>query len=300
MVATPSAPWSGVGVDQYVEVGDDLVMHCVRAGAGQPTLVLLHGWPQSAYAWRNVLPSLASRFTVLAVDLRGVGGSSVPGSGYDKRTLAQDIKALVDRLELTGVVIVGHDVGAMAAYEYARAFTAETNGIVVLDTPLPGVPGWDLATSAFPAWHIGFHRDVNHEQGIADTVIDGHQAFYFRSFIDRFAAHPGRIDDAAVQVYASAYAAPSRLRAGFEMFRALPLDVQSNLAHSGDLPVPILLAFGEYSYASVLGTVADGLRSASAHDVRTAVISDCGHWPAEEKPEELVGVITDFVQSLGG
>jgi pimeloyl-ACP methyl ester carboxylesterase len=99
-------------------------------------------------------------------------------------------------------------------------------------------------------------------------------------------------------VYAQGYQGDDRLEAGFGMFRALPLDVRDNEASVDECALPVLAAFSEFSHATVLQTVAGGLLRAGATDVRTAVIPDCGHWPAEEQPAALVAIIREFAMSL--
>jgi pimeloyl-ACP methyl ester carboxylesterase len=129
------------------------------------------------------------------------------------------------------------------------------------------------------------------------VLVGDRQAAYFRGFINRFAANPDAISDADISVYARGYQGSARLAAGFAMFRTLPLDTRDNEADTGELAVPILAAFGEFSHASVLDTVAEGLRHAGAADVRTAVLADSGHWPAEEQPAALAQLICEFARS---
>ena len=104
----------------YADLGD-VQLHYVTAGAGFP-VVLLHGWPQSWYAWRHVLPALATKYRVIAPDLRGLGDSSRPLEGYDKKTIAHDIwRLLHDHLGLTQFMLVGHDWGDPTAYALSAA-----------------------------------------------------------------------------------------------------------------------------------------------------------------------------------
>jgi pimeloyl-ACP methyl ester carboxylesterase len=267
------------------------------SGSGGRTIVLIHGWPQSGYAWRKVEPLLAERYTVLTVDMRGVGSSDAPVSGYDKATLAADIHALAKLLTPGAVYLVGHDLGATVAYAFARQFPSDTAGVAVVDIPLPGVGGWETATSSYPAWHFGFHQNVDNGIGVAEELVHGKQKFYFRSFVDRFAGHPEAITDEDLDIYAAAYGTEHRLRAGFEMYRAFPQDIADNQVDRGPLPVPVLLAFGEFSNAPLLDLVADGLKAAGVSDVRTSVIEDSGHFPAEERPDQLATLIARFVDS---
>jgi pimeloyl-ACP methyl ester carboxylesterase len=260
--------------------------------------VLLHGWPQTSYAWRYVQPLLAAERAVVALDLPGVGGSSPPAGGYDKATMADSAHTRIEELGLERPILVGHDMGAMVAYAYTRRHAADVAGLVIVDTPLPGLDGWDDIASSAAYWHLRFHSDVNRGHLIADVLVAGRQQVYFRSFIDRFAAHPDTITDADIAVYADAYRQPRCLTAGFTMFRTLPQDIADNHAIRAPLTVPVLLAFSEYSLAALLSAVHDGLHRAGASDVRTVTIPDSGHWPAEEQPAELAATIHSFTTSI--
>jgi alpha-beta hydrolase superfamily lysophospholipase len=93
-------------------------LHYVIGGQGDP-VVLLHGWPETWYAWHKVMPALAKNYTVIAPDLRGLGDSSKPPTGYDGKTVAEDIHQLVTQLGFETIFLVGHDIGAFVAYPYA-------------------------------------------------------------------------------------------------------------------------------------------------------------------------------------
>src|SRR6266851_3074817 len=142
---------------------DDVRLHYVTAGRGDP-VVLLHGWPQTWYEWRKVIPALAERYTVIAPDMRGLGDSSKPATGYDKRTIADDIYQLVRQLGFERVLLVGHDWGGPVAYAYASAHPANVRKLVILDVGIPGA-GLEDALAFRPTrniWHIQFHyvRDL--------------------------------------------------------------------------------------------------------------------------------------------
>lgn len=284
---------------QHIQVNGNTInfVHRVHAAPGASTLVLVHGWPHSLHGWNGVLDKIAERYSVLAVDVPGVGGSSAPSAGYDKRSLARAIHGLVAQLGLQHVYVIGHDLGALIAYAYARQFPNQTRGAAILDMPIPGIAGWELAAASYPAWHFGFHQDIHRGDGLAELLVSGHQARYFRSFIDRVAGHPARITDADVEVYAAAYRAPEQLKAGFEWYRTFAEDAAANSGDVGPLKVPLLLGFGELSNAPLMEVIARGLRDVGAEDVRAHVIKDSGHWPADEQPEQLVSMLCDFVAS---
>jgi pimeloyl-ACP methyl ester carboxylesterase len=245
-----------------------------------------------------VIPLLHADFRTIAFDLRGVGRSSPERRGFEKAAMAGDVHAALAGLQVERPILVGHDMGALVGYAFARRFPADLSGLVIVDTPLPGIDGWaeTIASSAY--WHLGFHRAAGRPRPIADALVSGRQAVYFRSFIDRFAAYPDAITDDDIAVYARGYAGDDRLEAGFGMFRTLALDISDNETRVGQLAVPVLAVCCEFSHASVLDTIADGLRRAGAADVRTAMLRDCGHWPAEERPAALAGIIRDFAASV--
>jgi pimeloyl-ACP methyl ester carboxylesterase len=270
----------------------------LRAGTGEHPVVLLHGWPQTSHAWRRVLPLLDASCSAVALDLPGVGRSSPQAGGFDKATMAGEVHAALENRGVIRPVVVGHDIGALVGYALARQYPTAVAGLVIVDTPLPGIAGWEETIASFAYWHVGFHCDIDRGQPTADALVDGRQAVYFRSYIDRFAAYPDAISDTDIAVYARGYDGLLRLAAGFGMFRAFPLDIADNQTNNSELAVPILAAFSEFCHATVVDTVADGLRQAGAVDVRTAVLHDCGHWPAEEQPAALAQTISDFVASV--
>jgi pimeloyl-ACP methyl ester carboxylesterase len=297
MQLTSSGPPRGTPDEGDIAAGD-VRLGFTRGGTGPYPVVLLHGWPQTSYAWRRVIPLLGVDHSVLALDLRGVGRSSTTRHGFDKATMAGNVRAALANLGVERPVLVGHGIGALVGYMFARRYAADLRGLVIVDTPVPGLAGWEETAASSASWHLGFHREVNRGRALAEALVDGRQAVYFRSFIDRFAAHPDAISDDDVAVYAQGYQGPQRLAAGFAMFRTLPVDVIEAKTHRGEFTVPILAAFGEFSHATVLDAVAGGLRQAGAAEVRTAVLRDSGHWPAEEQPASLAELIGNFAGSV--
>ena len=282
---------------------NDVELGFVRNGRGPRSIVLIHGWPQTSYAWRRVQPLLATDTTAIALDLRGVGRSSPATVGFDKATMAEDVHAAIRGLRVTGrPVLVGHGIGGMVAYALARRHPADLSGLVLVETPLPGLPGWQEAAASPAAWHLSFHRDRAGTCGapLAESLVLGRQEVYFRSFIDRFAAHPDAITAHDLDVYVHGYREREQLAAGFEMFRALPLDSEDNRACRDTLTVPVLTVFGEYGFGTLADPLTRGLREAGVRNVSSALIEDCGHWPAEEQPHTLARLITEFGARVWG
>ena len=200
---------------EYAQLAD-VRLHYVRGGAGSP-VVLLHGWSQTWYEWRRVLPALAERHTVIAPDLRGLGDSSKPEGGYDKRTVAGDIRELVGQLGFDRVSLVGHDHGAAVAYAYAAAHRDSVERLAFLEMLLMGAGGeLGLDHSAGQGlWHLSFHACGGE---VAEQLIRGRERMYLSWFYGNFAYDRTAIDDEAVDEYVRCYSAPGGLR--LEYYRA--------------------------------------------------------------------------------
>jgi pimeloyl-ACP methyl ester carboxylesterase len=270
----------------------------IEHGSGTIPLVLLHGWPQTSHAWRHVTPLLVSGCHALAYDLPGIGSSEPAIDRFDKWSISGDLHASLGQRGIQRPLVVGHGMGAQVAYAYLRRYPTQVRGVMVLDTPIAGVGGSeDLFTS--PAfWHIGFHQATYGDTGLAELLVADREHRYFRSHIDRFAAHPDAISDADVTIYAHGYQGPQRLAAGFALYRAIPLDIARNERHTGTVDPPIQLAFAEYCHATVLPEVAAGLGEAGSRHVATSIIADSGHWVAEEQPAKVAAAINRFIASI--
>jgi pimeloyl-ACP methyl ester carboxylesterase len=275
-----------------IEAG--LRMHYVAAGDGARTIVLLHGFPQTWWQWRHVIPAfVGAGFRVIAPDYRGAGHSWRPPGGYDKHTMAHDIQRLLrEHLGVDGaVVLVGHDIGLMVAYAYARRYGDEVAGLVVVDAPLPGTEVFTRLRSDPRVWHFAFHgaRDV------AEMLVAGRERQYLQYFFNARSADPSAISDADLDVYASAYSSPGGMRAGFELYRAFDQDAADNRAsldRDGKLAIPVLAVGGATSTSGAL--VAEMMREV-ATDVTGVRIPGTAHWIPEERPRALVDAVLEFV-----
>jgi pimeloyl-ACP methyl ester carboxylesterase len=269
----------------------------VEHGSGTIPLVMLHGWPQTSYAWRHVTPLLASDCRTLAYDLPGIGSSAPVTDRLDKWSISGDLHASLDQHGIQRPLVVGHGMGAQVAYAYLRRYPTQVRGVMLLDAPIAGVGGCEDLFTSSAFWHIGFHQTMQGDTGLAELLVAGREHGYFRSHIDRFAAHPEAITDADVAVYVRGYLGSRRLAAGFALYRTIPLDIASNERRTGTVDTPMQLAFAEYSHATVLPEVAAGLGEAGARYVATSIIADSGHWVAEEQPAEVAAAINRFVAS---
>jgi pimeloyl-ACP methyl ester carboxylesterase len=275
-------------------IAPDLRLHYVTAGSGERTIVLLHGFPQTWWEWRHVITALADEgFRVIAPDYRGAGNSSRPTSGYDKRTLADDIRRLVrDHLGIkTPIAIVGHDIGLMVAYAYSQSYRDEVTHLTVIDAPLPGTKIFRLMRSDPRVWHFAFHgaRDV------PEMLIAGRERLYIQATINARIFDPSAIGPQDLDVYASAYSQPGAIRAGLELYRSFDTDDADNtnaLKASGKLKIPVLAVGGDIS---TFGPLMGEMMREVSENVTELRVPRTAHFVAEENPADFTRELLKFL-----
>jgi pimeloyl-ACP methyl ester carboxylesterase len=257
-------------------------LHYVRGGKGPP-LILIHGFPQDWFEFQGIMPRLAKRFTVIAVDLRGIGGSKATPGGYDAANMAEDIDQLVAALKLQHVYVVGHDIGGQVAYALVRRHPQDLRGAMILDSTIPGIAGWDESMSGPGVWHVGFMQ----VPGLAEKLVAGRQAAYLGYFFGF-----SKFTPAEQAQYLRAYATPAQLHAMFEIYRAFPANVKFNAAQHGPNDVPLFLATGEKSpFAAMVPKMAEGLRASGFTHVETGVIPGAMHYDVQDQPDAMASLI---------
>src|ERR1700722_5644220 len=275
------------------DVGPDLRIHYVTAGDGPRTIVLLHGFPQTWWEWRSVIPELvAAGFRVVAPDYRGAGHSGRPADGYDKATVAGDVHRLLrDHLGFTEpVVLAGHDIGLMVAYSYARQYRDEVSHLALIDAPLPGTAVFDRLSSDPRVWQVAFHA----VRDIPEMLIAGRERLYLHHFFTARSADPSAVTAEDLDVYVAAYASPGGIRAGMEVYRAFDQDIAENraaLEQDGKLTLPVLAVGGAIS---TTGSLMEPMMREVADNVTAVLIPDAGHWIPEEQPRVLAQAIDEF------
>jgi pimeloyl-ACP methyl ester carboxylesterase len=265
---------------------DDVNLHYRIGGTGS-AVVLMHGYAETGHMWSPVMPDLAKTHTVIVPDLRGAGSSDKPATGYDKKTMAQDIHGLVKSLGFDKATIVGHDIGLMVAYAYAAQYPDETDQVVLMDAFLPGIGNWKDMWLMRDLWHFHFYGDV------PLALVAGRERTYFEHFWNDFAANPKHsVPEADRQIYAAAYAQPGGMRAGFEYFRNFEQDATDFQQFARNkLTMPVRVISGEKSGGVFL---IDQVRLV-ANDVQGKVIQGSGHWLLEEAPEKVIPVLNEYV-----
>ncbi|MDB6060186.1 MAG: alpha/beta hydrolase [Verrucomicrobiaceae bacterium] len=260
----------------------------VRVGGHGPAVVLLHGYGETGDMWEPLAAKLVGDHTVIVPDLRGMGLSDHPATGYDKKTEARDIAAVLDALKVGKVAVVAHDIGNMVAYAFTAEEPNRVSKLVLMDAPLPGVGPWDEILKSPLLWHFRFGGPD------MERLVKGRERIYLDRFWNEFSADPKNFDEASRQHYAKFYALPGAMHSGFEQFHAFDQDAIDNkvFLSKGPLPMPVLAIGGEKSFGPMMATVAQ----AAATNVKGAVIPGAGHWLMEEQPAATVSVIVDFLR----
>jgi len=269
---------------------DGATLH-VRVGGQGPAVVLLHGFGDTGDMWAPLAADLAQDHTVVVPDLRGMGLSSQPPAGYDKRTQAADIRSVLTTLGLDRAAIVGHDIGTMVAYAYATRYPEQTEKLIVMDAPVPGVPPWDSIVRLPALWHFDFGGPD------AERLVDGRERIYLDRFWNEFAGDRSKIDEATRTHYAEIYARPGAMHAAFAQFNAIRQDAEDNkVAMATKLAMPVLAIGGEKSFGANEAAV---MRNAAA-DVTELVVPNAGHWLMEEAPSVVIPAIRAFLSNDRG
>ena len=265
---------------------DNVQLHYLTAGHGPAMVILLHGFAETSRMWRPIIPKLAERFTVVAPDLPGIGGSSIPDK-IDMLDAARKVHDLALSLKSEKARVVGHDIGLMVAYAYAAQFPNETEKLAVMDAFLPGVPGWEAIYNAPNIWHFRFNGEY------PEKLVQGRERIYFEYFWNVLAADKTHsIPEGERKAYTEAYSKPGRMRAAWTYFASWP-QLAKDFAQLSQtkLTMPVLSIGGEKSLGNELGAQ----MKLVADNVTVIVLPNTGHWILEEKPKETTYALVNFL-----
>jgi|SRR5579871_6602867 len=281
----------GVVFTHKIAIVNGITLHYVIGGQGEPVL-LLHGYPETWYDWRKVMPILSHRYTVIAPDMRGLGDSTRPANGdYTKKSVADDVYKLMQSLGYRQIYLVAQDMGGPVAVAYAAAHPDTIHKMVAVET---GIPGYGLEAAMDTAhggsWHFGFFADV-------DTALlltrEREKAFFTQwAFRGHYVTNKAAFTDAVINEYVRHYAAPGGMAAGFGYYRAFAQDARDNarLFAQMKLAFPILAVGADHSFGDFTLT---NMRNVGTN-VRGVIVKDCGHFVNEERPAELSRMIMEF------
>jgi pimeloyl-ACP methyl ester carboxylesterase len=260
----------------------------VRISGQGPAVVLLHGFGDTGDMWAPMATVLAKDHTVIVPDLRGMGLSAHPDTGYTKKNQAADIAGLMDALKVQKAELVTHDIGNMVGYALAAQYPARISRWVVIDAPLPGIGDWDNIIRSPLLWHFNFRGpDV-------ERLVQGRERIYLDRFYNELSADAKKIDEETRQHYANLYARPHAMHDAFEQFGAFSQDALDNkalLASGGKIAMPILAIGAEKSFGAAQ---ADDLRFV-ASNVTGGIVPNSGHWIMDENPQATIKLVTEFL-----
>ncbi|SEK62834.1 Pimeloyl-ACP methyl ester carboxylesterase [Roseateles sp. YR242] len=273
-----------------------LRLHYVEGGSGSP-VVLLPGWPETWWSYHKLMPELAKHHRVIALDLRGMGSSDKPADGYEKKSMAADLAALVAQLGLGPVDVVGHDIGAQVAYAFAANHPALTRKLVMLDVAHPdkgllqlpllppvGTFGDKLGDDPAFLWWFAFHQ----VKGLPEDLLEGRQYIEQAWFFHYLLQDESAINAEDRAVYAKAYASRDAIRAGNAWYQAFPQDILDDNGY-GPIRVPVL-ALGGPGYGWLKAVL-----TPKAADLTVVKMVGSGHFIPEEQPQETLQQLNSFL-----
>jgi pimeloyl-ACP methyl ester carboxylesterase len=262
----------------------------VRVGGKGSAVVLLHGYGETGDMWVPMAADLARNHSVVVPDLRGLGLSSKPPGGFDKKTQSGDVLGVLDALQIDRADLVTHDIGNMVGFSFAALHPERVRRFVLIDAPIPGIGPWEEILKNPLLWHFRFGGPD------MERLVAGRERIYLDRFWNEFSADPKSFGEAARAHYASLYALPGAMHSGFAQFAAFDQDARDDqelIAAHGKLAMPILAIGGEKSFGPMMATV----MRAAATNVTQGIIPGSGHWIMEENPTATVSMVREFLQS---
>ncbi|MBS0031623.1 alpha/beta fold hydrolase [Chitinophaga sp. 22321] len=268
-----------------------ITVHYLEAGhQNNPTLLLCHGYPETAVAFIPLMNLLRDKFHLVAPDLPGIGESGKIDSA-DKLTIASFLNEFLKTLKLNKPAVIGHDIGGMIVYSLLRHFPDSISHAVIMNTVIPGLSPWEEVKKNPHIWHFAFYSVPE----LPETLIDGHQQQLFDYFYDTLSFNKNAIPTEKRQQYVMAYQSPASLKTSLDWYRGFSKDEKDN---SGLMPttVPVLYIRGAKEPGNTIADYADGLKKSGVHHVTSKLIDNSGHFSPEEQPAAVANVINEFLR----
>jgi pimeloyl-ACP methyl ester carboxylesterase len=264
-------------------------LHYVTAGSGDP-VVLLPGWPRTWWEFHKIMPTLAATRRVIAVDIRGMGESAKPAGGYDKKTMAADIAALLRRLGYDRADIVGSDIGAMVAFSLAANHPSLVRTLTLLDVPHPEESWYQFPLlprpgQTFHLWWFAF----NQVRGLPERLLAGQARELVDDLCDLILVNPDAVTGRDRDIYARAYNTIDAIRAGNGWYQAFGQDIADDRTYAPvTAPLLALANPAQYDYLR-------NLLPTKAVDQRVVRLDDTGHYLVEEQPEAVLAHLAEHL-----
>jgi len=286
------------GFSNHYATVNGVRLHYVDGGAGE-TIICLPGWPQTWYSYRNIANELSKTHRTIVVDLRGMGTSDMPESGYDKKTMADDIKQLIHLLGLKKVTLIGHDIGGMVAMSLAFNHPEVVEKLIIADglhpnegmlqmplLPAPGTFGEKMDTQMPYAWWMGF----NQVKGLPEKILEGRFRFLIDWLFDYVMIDEAKMTEKERSIYAEAYNDAGRISASNAWYQTFGQDIEDSKTYQ-QLQMPVLGIGSNVSYQFM--QMAMPYVCQNSHLVG---LSNGGHYMFEETPEQVLAAIYHFLK----
>jgi len=278
------------GVSHHWVEARGLRFHYAEAGSGEDVVLCLHGWPQHWYEWRHLMPALADRHRVIALDLRGFGWSDAPAAGYEKENMADDVFAVLDALGLERVKLVGHDWGGWIGFLMALRRPERIERYLSLNI----LPPWTSMRAMAPHLWRFWYQWLILSPGI------GYRLHTSGRFVPKVlvgaSVDKGAWDGATLHAFADTFEEPDRARAAVQMYRVFNLrevpEIGRGLYAKARLTVPTKLLFGTGDQA--LNHNLLGGYERHADDMTVEKVEGCGHFIADERPDLVAERAREF------
>lgn len=272
----------------------DAKIHCVEGGSGDPVL-LVPGWPQSWYAWRHVMPQLADRYRVIAIDPPGLGESEAPPA-YDTAAIAGCVDALLLELGISQIHFIGHDIGAWIGYAYAARHPEKVRSLALIDAAIPGIAPADAFALTPDRINKTWHFSFNALPELPEALVAGRERMYLAWLFAARSFNRPAIDEAALDEYTRIYSAPGAMTRGFAYYRAIFDSIAQNRATAATkLTMPVLALGGEHW----LGPLMEAMVAPVARDLRALTVAGSAHFVPEEAPAECGRLLLEFLGRTG-
>jgi haloacetate dehalogenase len=277
-------------------VANGIKQHYVDVGSGPPVL-LLHGFPETWYTWRKQIPALAQRYRLIIPDLRGYGATEKAVSGYDKRNMANDIKALIDILGFKRIALIGHDRGARVGTRFCKDHPGAVDRFVAVDNiPTRIIFERMNAELAQAGWFFLF----NAVKDLPEALIQGREEVWLRFILTSWAYNLGAFTEDDIEVYVKAYRQPGALRGAFDDYRAWREDLRQDQADADQKIKCRTLALWGAEFEGAKFVDMAQIWQQMAETLITAPISGAGHFPHEESPNKVNDALISFLQDWRG
>ncbi len=269
-------------------------MHVVeKSEDSERTILFLHGWPEDCSAWEKVMQLAKKQVHSIAVDLPGIGLSSIQHAPTSKMDIANIINEVIETMGLKHLTLVGHDAGGQIVFSYLTRYAKRLEAAVIMNVVVPGVKPWEKVIVNPYIWHFKFHAVPN----LPESLVSGKEKVYFDHFYDAIAANPKSISAQAREKYIKAYSAPSALSTGFGWYRTFDQDAKENkifINSQTKINTPLLYLRGDHEDGNINEYV-EGFTEAGIMNIKSAIVKDSGHFAPEEQPEAVWQYISDFV-----